>query len=55
MKYTIYRCDYCEQVLSDEISGIFKPHISVNIGSGSGYYEKNNENDEKILMGGKEV
>ncbi len=40
MKYTIYRCDYCEQVLSDEVLGVFKPHISINIGDGSGYYEK---------------
>ena len=40
MKYTIYRCDYCEQVLSDEVLGVFKPHISINIGDSSGFYVK---------------
>ena len=43
MKYTIYRCDYCNKVLSDKIDNISKSHITISIAEGSGKYDKDSD------------
>jgi len=39
MKITLYKCDHCRKILSDDV--IRLPHISINLSEKSGWVEPN--------------